>query len=114
MLELHRQQLLNSAGLLFLFGAAVGFLHPFYSVVDRISFLNVFVSALPSFLFETAISLSAAILCISCYWSLRRERLGLASIRGIVAAALLIVTDVWPASLLVLGAAVIASLYQTR
>ncbi|HKZ94244.1 MAG TPA: hypothetical protein VJ249_06670 [Candidatus Bathyarchaeia archaeon] len=112
--EVYRQQMLEAVGLIFLFGVVVGFLSPLYLAVERYVFLSVFLTAMPSFLLEVAVYFSAAILCLTCYWNVKKERLGLASVRGVVAAGLLIINGTWPASLLVLGAAVISSLCQKR
>jgi len=113
-LEVYRRQLLNAVGLTFLFGVIVGFLSPLYLAVERYVFLSLFLTAMPSFLLEIAVYFSAAILCLTCYWSVKKERLGLAGVRGVIAAGLLIINGTWPASLLVLGAAVMSSLCQKR
>ena len=110
--ESYRQQLLNVARLLFVVGVVVGFLSPFYSALERLYFLTVFSSVVPSFVSEVVFSFSAAILCVSCYLSLRKEKFAAVSFRGVVASAFLIVVGIWPAGLLVLGASIIASLYQ--
>ena len=113
-LEIYRRQLLDAAGLMFLFGVIVGFLSPLYSITERLVFLYLFATVVPSLLFEIAIDLSSAILCLICYWNLKRERLKLVSIRGTVAAGLFILTGAWLTGLLVFGAALISSLCQTR
>jgi hypothetical protein len=112
--EVHRQQLLEAVRWVFLFGAVVGFVSPLYLAVERYVFLSVFLTALPSFALEIAVYLSAAILCLTCYWNVKREKLGLVSVRGVVAAGLLIIDGTWPASLVVLGAVVVSSLVQKR
>jgi len=104
--------LLDAAALTFIFGTIVGLLSPFYLAVTRFTFLYLFLSALPLFLLETVAYFASAILCLICYRNLRRGRLRLASIRGVIAAGLLGVTGAWVAGLLVLGAAVTCSLYQ--
>ena len=112
--EVYRQQLLDAVRLIFLFGVVVGFVSPLYLAVERYVFLSVFLTAIPSFGLEIAVYLSAAILCLTCYWNVKQEKLGIVSIRGVMAAGLLIINGTWPASLLVLGAAVISSLCQKR
>jgi len=106
--------LLDAASLLFLLGEVVGFVSPFYSAVERFYFLHVFIVALPAFLFEVAVSFAAGLLSWDCHRNLKNERLRLASYRGVIAAALLIVTGMWLIGILVLAAAMISSMYQTR
>lgn len=112
LIEIYRQQLLDAVRLIFLFGAVVGFVSPLYLAVERYVFLSVFLTALPSFVLEIAFYLTAAILCLTCYWNVKNEKLGLVSLRGVVAAGLLIIDGTWPASLLVLGATVTSTLCQ--
>jgi hypothetical protein len=112
--EVYRQQLLDASRWIFLFGVVVGFVSPLYLAVERYVFLSLFLTAMPSFLLEIAIYFSAAILCLTCYWNVKNERLWLVSVRGVIAAGLLIIDRTWPASLLVLGATVISSLCHKR
>lgn len=112
--EVYRQQLLDAVRLIFLFGAVVGFVSPLYLAVERYVFLSVFLTAMPSFMLEIVVYLSAAILCLTCYWNVKKEKLGPVSVRGVIAAGLLIINGTWPASLLVLGATVVSSLCQKR
>ncbi len=113
-LETNRRQLLDAAGLMFLLGVVVGSLSPLYSIMERLVLFYLFATVVPSLLFEIAVYLSSAILCLICYWNLKRERLRLVGIRGTVAAGLFILTGAWLAGLLVFGAALISSFCQTR
>lgn len=112
--ETYRQQLLDAVRLIFLFGAVVGFISPLFLTVERYVFLSLFLTALPSFVLEIAVYFSAAILCLTCYWNVKKEKLRLVNVRGVIAAGLLIINGTWPASLLVLGATVVSSLCQKR
>ncbi len=112
--EVYRRQLLDASRWIFLFGVVVGFVSPLYLAVDRYVFLSLFLAAVPSFLLEIVVYCSAAVLCLTCYWNVKNERLGLVGVRGVIAAGLLIIDGTWPASLLVLAAAVISSLCQKR
>ena len=111
-MEHYRQQLFEAAALMFLFGAIVGFLSPVYLAIDRLVLLSLFATTVPNFLLQTSIHFSSAILCLACYWNLRRGRLKLASIRGVIAAGLLAVAGTWLAGLIVLSAAVVSSLCE--
>jgi len=111
-LETHRELLLNAARLTFLFGVVVGFLFPLYMAFDRLIFLSLFTGALSSFLSQVAFSFIAGILCLFCYWSVRKGRLG-SGLGGVVAAALFVIVGVWFAGAAVLAAAIICSLYKT-
>jgi len=112
-LEDRREQLLGAARLMFVFGVVVGFVVPLYLALDRLYFLNLFASTLPSFFFQVTFSLVASILCLVCHWNIRNGRFGSASLRGVVAAALLVTSGVWLASVVVLAAAIICSLCKT-
>jgi hypothetical protein len=112
--EIYRQQLLDAVQLVFLFGAVVGFVSPLYLTVERYVFLSLFLTGMPSFALEIIVYFSAAMLCLFCYWNVKKEKLRLVRVRGVIAAGLLIINGTWPASLLVLGAAVVSSLCQKR
>lgn len=112
-LDLYRRPLLNAAKALFLFGAAVGLVSPLYWAIERLYILYIFTIALPGFLFEVAVSLSAALLCLTCYLSLRAGRMRLASIRAAIATALFFISGAWLAGLPVLAAMIISAIYET-
>ncbi|NIR88093.1 hypothetical protein GWO13_11350 [Candidatus Bathyarchaeota archaeon] len=112
--ESYRQLLLDTAKLLFLVGVVVGFLSPLYFAIERYYFLYIFMSTLPSFLFEVAISLIAAFLSLDCYRNVKKGKLRVTGFRGVIAGALLIITQMWLAGFLVLVGGIISSMYQAR
>jgi len=114
LLESHRQLMLDIAKLLFLVGVIVGFLSPLYFAIEHFYFLYFFMSTLPRFLFEIAISFIAAFLSLDCYRNVKKEKLKVASFRGVIAGALLILNEMRLAGFLVLAAGIISSIYQAR
>jgi len=41
---------------------------------------------MPGFVLVIVVYLSAAILCVTCYWNVKKEKLGLVGVRGVIAA----------------------------